>query len=160
MPLTVRGLHALEKVHKASLGPPVGGNQMPNCDSPELPGLAFSRPKKNQIWLFFKVVGFDIFENLLSSWPFLTVYRNFYSKIPKFSFLRTEFVIFSYKHLATLEVTIHIWLKGRGHIAAVVITIIHFGSHVRLSYGHWSLRPYVPNWWFLINESSGHMLAS
>ena len=38
--------------------------------SPELPGLAFSRPK-NKFVLFVKLVGFEIFDNLLSSWPFL-----------------------------------------------------------------------------------------
>ena len=34
-----------------------------------LSGLAISRPKE-QIWPFFKSVGFEIFENLLSSWLF------------------------------------------------------------------------------------------
>ena len=34
-----------------------------------LPGLAFSRPNK-QIWPFFKLASLEIFENLLSSWPF------------------------------------------------------------------------------------------
>ena len=37
-----------------------------------LPGLAFSRPK-NKFVLFFKLAGFEIFDNLLSSWPFLSL---------------------------------------------------------------------------------------
>ena len=35
----------------------------------KLPGLAFSRPK-NKFGHFKNLVGFEMFENLLSSWPF------------------------------------------------------------------------------------------
>ena len=66
---------------------------------PELPGLAFSRPKK-QIWPFFNWVGFEIFETLLGGWPFLKVYISFYSKIQNLSFHKTDFGIF--QDLATL----------------------------------------------------------
>ena len=44
---------------------------------PGLPGLAISRPK-NQIWPFLKLVGLEVFEILLCSWPFfksIYVYR-------------------------------------------------------------------------------------
>ena len=41
--------------------------------SPELPGLAFSRPKTNLAFL--KLVGLEIFYNLLSSWPYIPEHR-------------------------------------------------------------------------------------
>ena len=42
-----------------------------------LPGLAFWRPKKNKFDLFFQLVCLEIFENLLSSWPFLVYIKKF-----------------------------------------------------------------------------------
>ena len=70
-----------------------------------LPGLAFSWPKKTNL------VGFDIFEDLLSSWAFLKVSRSFYNKVQNFSLLKTEFAIF------------HLQAAGNtGHNEVVVMT--------------------------------------
>ena len=59
----------------------------------ELPGLAFSRTEK-QIWPFLKLVGFKIFENLLSSWPLFNSIKVSIVKSKTFSFLKTKFGIF------------------------------------------------------------------
>ena len=65
---------------------------MTALDSSELPGLAFSRPK-NKFVLFFKLVGFEVFDNLLTSLPFKSI-QVYNSKIQNFSFFKTEFGIF------------------------------------------------------------------
>ena len=55
-------------------------------------GLFEAPPPKN--WPFLKLVGFEIFKNLLSSRPFSKVYRCLYRQIQKFFFLKTELGIF------------------------------------------------------------------
>ena len=52
------------------------------------------RGQKKQLWPFFKLVGFEIFENLLLSWPLLKSIEVYIVKSKIFSFPKTEFGIF------------------------------------------------------------------
>ena len=57
---------------------------------------------KKQNCPFFKLVGFVIFDNLLSSWPFLSLQKFIILKSKIFLFLKQSLAFFSFKHLATL----------------------------------------------------------
>ena len=63
----------------------------------ELPGLAFSRLKP-QNWPFFKLVGLEVFENLLSSWPYLKSIEVQIVKSNIFPLLKQSLTFYSYKH--------------------------------------------------------------
>ena len=67
----------------------------------ELPGLAFTRPKK-QIWPFLKI-ALEIFLYLLSSWAYFRSINAFIVKSKILPFLKQRLAFVSYKHLTTLE---------------------------------------------------------
>ena len=65
----------------------------------ELPGLAFSRPK-NKFGL--SLVCLEIFNNLLSSWPYFRPIKVSIVISKMLPFLKQIFAFVIYKHLATL----------------------------------------------------------
>ena len=51
------------------------------------------RGQKKQLWpFFFKLVGHEIFENLPSVWPFLSLQKFIYDLVKHFSFLKAEHI--------------------------------------------------------------------
>ena len=89
-----------------------------STESPELPGLAFSRPKK-QIWPFLKLVGLESVDNLLSSWPYFRSIKVSIVKSKMLPFLKQRLAFVSYKHLATLVTTDR---RARNRHAAVCMS--------------------------------------
>ena len=61
------------------------------------------RGQKKEIWQFFKLVGLEIFLNLLSSWLLFQSIEVNIAKSKIFLFLKHSLAFFSYKHLATLH---------------------------------------------------------
>ena len=89
---------------------------------PELPDLAFSRPKnkfgfsrpKNKFGLFKKLLVLEIFDNLLSNWPYFMSIIVSIVKSKMLPFLKQRLAFVSYKHLATLGLLLSICSSVHG----------------------------------------------
>ena len=83
---------------------------------------------KKQIWPFFKLVGFEICENLSISWPLFKSIEVYIVKSKIFSFPKTEFAIFQLQAPGNPDQ----FYKGVNNTEYIICERLSTGRHILL----------------------------
>ena len=85
-----------------------------------LPGWPLRGPQKI---LSFLTISLEIFENLLSSWPFLSLYKSLNSKIQSWDFIKQSLAFFELQSLGNpgpRTLINHFLLSARPHLGIII----------------------------------------